>query len=319
MPLTRTDKSVEVTLSQIGLSDQKWRAETADTGLEELAVSLKEQGQIHNVSLLRNEDGRYEVINGHRRISAAKIAKMRKIRADLYDWDASDGEDRELAIARHLYAANLSEPLTLLEKARMFEDIRVTGGFDLDQLSDMFEDETPETINDALQLLSISDEALEVVERNPDRFTEAHLRVLADYAGAGKRAWRMKPDEQAKVAREIVEQKDKTAVRDSRKFETRIKSVVNERRREEQEKKKEQKKKERRQTDPVKELFKAFERTENSVNELVEFETDAIKQIDPVDKGHVLQVAYTLMEQLGDFAEGSLSKLPQRKGKGKGA
>lgn len=316
MPLARTDKSVEIPLSQVGLSDQKWRAETADTGLEELAVSLKEQGQIHNVSLLRREDGGYEVINGHRRISAAKIAKMRRIRADLYDWDAKDGEDRELAIARHLYAANLSEPLTLLEKARMFDDIRATGGFDLDQLAEMFEDETADTINDALQLLSISEEALEVVERNPDRFTEAHLRVLADYAGASKRSWRMKPAEQAKVAREIVEQKDKTAVRDSRKFETRIKSVVNERRREEQKKKKEQKKKERRQSDPVKELFKALERTESSISELVEFETGAIKQIDPVDKGHVLKVAYTLTEQLGDFAETNLSKLPQRKGKG---
>jgi ParB family chromosome partitioning protein len=316
MPLTRTEKSVEIPLAQIDFSDQKWRAETADTGLEELAKSLKEQGQIHNVSLLRDGGDKYEVINGHRRISAAKIAKMRKIRADLYDWDARDGEDRELAIAKHLYAANLSEPLTLLEKARMFEDIRITTGFGLEQLAGLFEDETVDTVNDALQLLSISDDALEIVERNPDRFTEAHLRVLADHAAASKRAWRMKPEEQVKVAREIVEQKDKTAVRDSRKFETRIKSVVNERRRDEQQKKKEQKKKERRQSDPVKELFKALERTENSVSELVDFEVADIKQIDPVDKGHVLKAAYTLVEQLGDFAEDSLSKLPQRKGKG---
>lgn len=316
MPLDRTDRSIEIALSKIGLSDQKWRAETADTGLEELAHSLKEQGQIHNISLIREDKGKFEVINGHRRVSAAKLGKLGKLRADVYEWNPASGEeDRELAIAKHLYAANLSEPLTLLEKARMFDDIRVAGEFDLDQLAGLFEDETAETINDTLQVLNISDEALEIVERNPDRFTEAHLRVLADYAGAGKRAWRMKPAEQTKVAREIVEQKDKPVVRDSRKFEKRVKLVVNERRREEQAKKKEQKKKERRQSGPVKELFKALERSGGAIAELIEFETGDIKQVDPVDKGYVLNAVYTQIEQLSEFAEDKLSGLPARKAK----
>lgn len=240
---------------------------------------------------------------------------MKAIRADLYEWDAASDEDRDLGIARHLYAANLAEPLTLLERARMFDDIMREAGLDQNQLADLFEDETPETIRDALQLLSISGEALEIIERNVDRFTEAHLRVLADYAGSGKRAWKMKPEEQAKVAREIVEQKDKTAVRDSRKFETRIKSVVNDRRREEQAKKQEQKKQERRQSDPVKELFKALEAADRAIGELVEYDVKAIKQIDPVDKGYVLKVGYTMIEQLTDFTESKLSTLKTRKAK----
>lgn len=315
MPLIRTDMSVEVSLDQIDLSDQKWRTETADSGLDELANSLKEHGQIHNISLLRDGDGKYEVINGQRRVSASRLGKLKTIRADLYEWDAASDEDRDLGIARHLYAANLAEPLTLLERARMFDDVMREADLDLDQLADLFEDETPETIRDALQLLSISDEALEIVERNVDRFTEAHLRVLADYAGSGKRAWKMKPEEQAKVAREIVEQKDKTAVRDSRKFETRIKSVVNDRRREEQAKKQAQKKQERRQSDPVKELFKALETADRAIGELVEYDLQAIKQIDPVDKGYVLKVGYTMIEQLTDFTESELSALKTRKAK----
>lgn len=315
MPLERTDRSVEIPLSKISLSDQKWRAETADTGIEELAHSLEEQGQIHNISLIRNAKGKFEVINGHRRVSAAKLGKLGKLRADVYEWNPTPGEDREIAIAKHLYAANFSEPLTLLEKAQMFDDIRSAGEFDLDQLAGLFEDETPETINDALQVLNISDEALEIVKRNPDRFTEGHLRVLADYAGPRKRGWRMKPSEQTKVAREIVEQKDKVVVKNSRKFETRVKSVVNERRREEQAKKKERQRKERRQSDPVKELFKALERTGSVIAELVEFETGDIKQVDPVDKGYVLNAVYTQVEQLSEFAEDKLSSLPARKAK----
>lgn len=195
----------------------------------------------------------------------------------------------------------------------MFDDIRRETGFDLDQLADLFEDESRDTIADALQLLDITDEALEIVERNPDRFTEAHLRVLADYAGSSKRAWKMKPEEQTKVAREIVEQKDKRAVRDSRKFETRIKSVVNERRKEEQSKRQEEKKKASRQSDPVKALFKAIDQADSAIQDLLEFETKDIKQIDPVDKGFVLNRTYTMIEQLTGFAEGNLVKLPQRK------
>jgi|SRR5579862_1676955 len=319
MPLVRTDTSIDVPLEQVELSGQKWRRETADAGLQELASSLTEQGQIHNISLLRDGTEKYEIINGHRRASAAALAELRSIRADLYDWKPADDEDRELAIARHLYAANLSEPLTLLEKARMFDDIQRETGFDLNQLANLFEDETPETIADAMRLLDISEDALSVVEKNPDRFTEAHLRVLADYAGNSKRAWKMKPEEQARVAREIVEQKDKLVVRDPRKFETRIRSVVNERRRDEQSKRAEEKKKERRQSDPVKTLFKLIESTDASLQDLLAFETGDIKAIDPVDKGFVLQRTYTMIEQLSGFAEDKLTKLPQRKPTGAAA
>lgn len=313
MPLVRTDQAVDMTLSKVELSKQKWRSETADAGLDELAASIKEQGQIHTVSLLRNGNGKYEVINGNRRVSAARLGKHGTIRADLYDWQPDGDEDRELAIARHLYAANLAEPLTLLEKARMFDDIQRETNFSIEQLAEMFEDETADSITDALRLLDISAEALEVIERNPDRFTEAHLRVLADYAGASKKSWKMKPEEQARVAREIVEQQDKVAVRDPRKFETRIKSVVKQRRDQEASKRKEAQEKERKQSDPVKEIFKLLEQAAGSVSDYVEYDVAQIKEIDPVDKGYMLNRTYQMIQQLTGLAEEKLVKLPQRK------
>lgn len=312
MPLRRTDESVEIPLNQIELSSQKWRSTTADAGLEELAASIKEQGQIHNVSLLRDGEGKYEVINGQRRVSASGLGKLRTIRADLYVFEPDGDEDRDLAIARHLYAANMAEPLLPLERARMFDDIRRETGFSVEQLADLFEDETPESIVEALGLLGISDEALEVIENNPDRFTEAHLRVLADYAGSTKRAWRMKPEEQARVAREIVEQKDKLVVKDPRKFETRIKTVVKERRNVERTKRAEVAK-QRKQADPVKALFKGLEGVDAAVGDLLALDYSAIKEIDPVDKGYVLNRTYTVIEQLTGLAEEKLAKLPQRK------
>jgi hypothetical protein len=185
-------------------------------------------------------------------------------------------------------------------------------GFEVAQVADLFEEETPESVGEALALLGISDEALEVIEKNPDRFTEGHLRVLADYAGTSKRAWRMQPAEQAKVAREIVEQKDKIAVRDPRKFETRIKAVVNERRQEEKAKNQEATKR-RQQSDPVKTLFRALEKVETGVAELYEVDLSQIKAIDAADKGYVLNKAYTVVEQLTTLADEKLSRLPVRK------
>jgi ParB/RepB/Spo0J family partition protein len=312
MPLKLIEKSVDIPLDAIEQSHQKWRTTTGDRGIEELAESIKRNGQIHNISLLKTGKGKYEVINGHRRFGAGEFGGFPTLRADLYEFEPDDGEQLDLAIARHLYAANLSEPLLPLERARMFNEVMHETGFDIAQVADLFDDESTESVGEALALLGISDEALEVIEKNADRFTEGHLRVLADYAGTGKRAWRMQPAEQARVAREIVEQKDKVAVRDPRKFETRIKAVVNERRQQEKAKNQEETKR-RQQSDPVKTLFRALEKVEAGVAELYEVDLAQIKAIDAADKGYVLNKAYTVVEQLTTLADESLGKLPVRK------
>lgn len=313
MPLIRTDEAIEMSLDQIDLSSQKFRTTTADSGLAELVSSMREQGQIHPVSLLADEHGdKYEVINGQRRTSAAKLGKFRTVRADLYRWEPAEGEDREIAIARHLAAANMVELLVPLERARMFAGIMDETGFDVEQVAELFEDESADSIKETLAVLNISEEALEVIENNPDRFSAGHLRLLAEFAGTGRRAWRMRPAEQARVAREIVEQKDKNAIKDTGKFETRIKSVVHERRTAEKERKQTERAKSRRQTDPVKALFKVMESAEGALENLAGFDVEQVQKIDPADKGQLLNRAYILIQQLSTFTEDKLTKLPQR-------
>jgi ParB/RepB/Spo0J family partition protein len=308
MPLNLTKKSIDVSAGDVQQSRQKWRAETGDRALEELAESIKTNGQIHNISLL-SQNGRLEVINGHRRAAAAKVYGIPTLRADVYEFDAVDGEDLDLAIARHLYAANMAEPLTQLERARMFDDIMRETGFDVDQVAGLFENETPESIEQVLSLLSIDDDALAIVESNPDRFTETHLRILAEYASPSKHAWRMKPDEQVRMAGEIAQQTDKVAVKDPRRFEKNVRAVVTERRNKEKEKKQEEKKR-RQQSDPVKALFKALEKVDAAVAELLELDVATIESVDAADKGYVLHRAYSSAEQLGTFADDRLTKLP---------
>jgi ParB/RepB/Spo0J family partition protein len=309
MPLKLIQKAIDVQVDEIEQSGQKWRASTGDRALEELAESIKANGQIHNISLLTNGSGKKEVINGHRRAASAKHYGIPVLRADVYEFDPVEGEDLDLAIARHLYAANMAEPLLPLERARMFDDIMRETGFDVDQVADLFENESAESIQQVLNLLSIDEQALSIIENNPDRFTETHLRIMAEYASPTKHAWRMKPEEQVRMAGEIAQQTDKLAVKDPRKFEKNVRAVVTERRNREKVKKQDEKKR-RQQSDPVKSLFRALEKVDSAVTELLELELAAIKGIEPADKGFVLNRAYTCAEQLGTFADDRLTKLP---------
>ena len=232
------------------------------------------------------------------------------LRADVYEFQGEDGEELDLAIARHLYAANLAEPLLPLERARMFDEIMRETGFDVQQVADLFENETSESIQQVLNLLGIDESALGVIESNPDRFTETHVRILAEYASPGKHAWRMKPEEQVRMAEEIAQQKDKVAVKDPRKFEKNVRAVVTERRNREKEKRQEEKKR-RQQSDPgSRRCCKSLEKVDAAVTELMELDTAAIKAIEPADKGFVLNRAYTTAEQLASFADERLAKLP---------
>jgi hypothetical protein len=151
---------------------------------------------------------------------------------------------------------------------------------------------------------------LDMVTANPGRFTEAHLRVIAEYASGAKKAWRMKPEEQVRIARELVDQTDKQVASDPRKLETQIRAVVKERRDRETEKKAQIK---LGQSDPVKTLFRAIETVETQAKALVALELDSIKAIDPADKGQAMKRVFDVIDTLTVYNDDRLSKLPVRK------
>jgi hypothetical protein len=192
----------------------------------------------------------------------------------------------------------------------MFEAVMDEFGFTVEQVAESFEGETPQSVTDTLAFLAIDEAVLDIVAANPGRFTEAHLRVIADYASAAKKAWRMKPDEQVRIARELVDQTDKQVAADPRKLETRIKAVVKERRDREAEKKAQVK---RGQSDPVKTLFRAIEAVETQTKALVDIDLDAIKTIDPADKGEAMKRVFDVIDRLTVYNDERLSKLPVRK------
>lgn len=313
MPLEIVEIGTQVPLDQIGErgSAQKVRRETADQGLDELLKSMKTHGQIHTVSLVQNDDGTYELANGHRRFEAARRGDLPSLRANIYRVPPGEEENRELLIQQHLYAANMAEPLLEVERARMFDALMRDFGFDVERVADVFEGETPESVMRTLKFLAIDETVLDIVAANAEKFTPGHLEILAEYASpATKHAWRMKPDEQVRIAREMVDQVDKQMVRDPRKLETRIKAVVKERRDRERTKNNDAKKA---QTDPVKALFKAVEGVEASAKNLTNVDLDTIPEIDPADKGSAIKRLYDAVEQIATFNDTRLAKVKIRK------
>ncbi|MFD4670725.1 ParB/RepB/Spo0J family partition protein [Lentzea sp. NPDC058450] len=309
--LVETSKSIE--LGKITESGQKVRETTVESGVEGLLQSILLNGQIHAVSLIENADGTYELINGHRRFAAARMGGLSSLRANVYEVPAGEEDSRELFIQQHLHAANLTESLTELERAEQFSRVMSEFNLEVEALPEIFKGESVESIRDCLKLLNIDERVRDLVTANPDRFSPAHLQVLADYATPStKGAWRMKPDEQVAAAEMLVRQEDKRAVADPRKFDAHIKSVVKARRDHEKEKKDALKSK-RPQADPVKSLFRGIDAADIAIKSLINSDMSMIKEIEAVDKGQALKSIYDLVEALSSFADGQVSKLPVRR------
>ena len=56
-----------------------------DEDMDQLVASVKERGIITPVMLRRKEDGRYEMVSGHRRKKACELAGLEKIKAEIRD------------------------------------------------------------------------------------------------------------------------------------------------------------------------------------------------------------------------------------------
>jgi ParB/RepB/Spo0J family partition protein len=307
MPLELKETAKMVEVAKITESGQKVRETTADAGIDQLVESIKTNGQIHAISLIDNDDGTYQVINGHRRFHAARKGRLPFLRANIWEVPREEEDNRELLIQQHLHAANLSESLTLLEKAEQFSQVMTDYGLDVEALPEIFKGESAESVRDCLKMLNIDERVRDLVVDNPDRFSKAHLQVLADYATPSEKgAWRMKPDEQVAAAEMLVRQENKAAVTDPRKFDAHIKGVVKQRRDQEKEKKASSR---RSQPDPVKALFRSLEKVESEVKSLTDSDLSEIREIDAADKGQMIKKIYDAVEALSAFAEDRVGKL----------
>ncbi|MBE6157688.1 MAG: ParB/RepB/Spo0J family partition protein [Firmicutes bacterium] len=139
-----------------------------ERALKELAISIKEHGVIQPI-IVRNVNGKYEIIAGERRYKASALAGLTKIPAIIRDMD--DKESSKVALLENLQRKNLNA----IEEARTYQKIL--------ELDEMTQDELAKTMGKSqsavankIRLLSLPDEVQDAVLK--EKISERHARAL---------------------------------------------------------------------------------------------------------------------------------------------
>ena len=170
--------------------------------LEELAVSLKQQGVLQPVLVRRDSRGGYRLIAGERRWRAAQRAGLRELPAIVRE--ATDAEAYELALVENIQRADLN-PLEEAEAyRRLLEERRLTQ----EQVADRVGKDRS-TVANALHLLSLPNEVKQLLAEGD--LDMGHARALLGLN---------RPADIVALARAVVT--DKLTVRE---VETRVKGL----------------------------------------------------------------------------------------------
>ena len=139
-----------------------------EKALKELAVSIKEHGVIQPI-IVRNVNGKYEIIAGERRYKASALAGLTKIPAIIRNLD--DKESSKVALLENLQRKNLNP----IEEARTYQKIL--------ELDEMTQEELAKTMGKSqsavankIRLLALSDEIQEALLK--EQISERHARAL---------------------------------------------------------------------------------------------------------------------------------------------
>ncbi len=168
------DQVVELYLDDIIPNRFQPREVFDERALKELAVSIKEHGVIQPI-IVRNVNGKYEIIAGERRYKASALAGLTKIPAIIRDLD--DKESSKVALLENLQRKNLNP----IEEARTYQKI-----LELDQMT---QEELAKTMGKSqsavankIRLLSLSDEIQDSILK--EKISERHARALLNVKDA---------------------------------------------------------------------------------------------------------------------------------------
>ena len=170
------DEVVQIYLDDIIPNRFQPREVFDEKALKELAVSIKEHGVIQPI-IVRNVNGKYEIIAGERRYKASALAGLTKIPAIVRDLD--DKESSKVALLENLQRKNLNP----IEEARTYQKIL--------ELDEMTQEELAKTMGKSqsavankLRLLSLSEDVQDALLK--EEISERHARALINIPDAKK-------------------------------------------------------------------------------------------------------------------------------------
>ncbi|HEY4329150.1 MAG TPA: ParB/RepB/Spo0J family partition protein, partial [Phycisphaerae bacterium] len=164
------ERLAEIDLDMIDPNPHQPRAAIDPLTLKELAASIKHSGILQPI-ILRPVNGRYQLVAGHRRTQAAKIAGLTRVPA-LLRHDSTDAQQAEWALIENIQRQDLN-PIERSKAYRSYVDnFKVTHAQAADRLG-----EDRATISNFLRLLDLNAGIQDLIARG--LLSAGHAKVLA--------------------------------------------------------------------------------------------------------------------------------------------
>lgn len=153
-----------------------------ERALKELAISIKEHGVIQPI-VVRNVNGKYEIIAGERRYKASAMAGLTKIPAIIRNLD--DKESSKVALLENLQRRNLNP----IEEARTYQKILEIDQMTQEELAKTM-GKSQSAVANKIRLLGLSDEVQEALLK--EKISERHARTLLNISDKKKQTEMLK-------------------------------------------------------------------------------------------------------------------------------
>ena len=162
-------KTTEIPIDMIKANDQQPRENFGEEQLMELRDSIKEFGILQPLIIKKQDDGRYMLIEGERRLRAASMAGLNKVPAIIKD--ATEEEAGMIALVENIQRENLG----YIEEAKAYRTLMEKYGISQMELSEKL-GKNQSTISNKIRLLSLPEDIQEILVDN--KLTERHARAL---------------------------------------------------------------------------------------------------------------------------------------------
>ena len=162
------EQPIEIPLSKIDPNINQPRKRFDDATLSELTNSIRKQGVVQPITLVRRGD-RYMIVVGERRYRASKKAGLVTIPAVVKDYTAQ--QISEIALIENLQRENLNP----IEMANAFRQLMTDYGYTHEQVAERVDKSRP-YITNALRLLDLSVPVVTFVAEG--KLSPGHARCL---------------------------------------------------------------------------------------------------------------------------------------------
>ena len=161
---------MKIQVKQILPSPEPVRTQMEPAKLDELSASIKEQGLIVPIKV-RPIDDKYEIVYGHRRFAASKMAGMEEIECYV------EGIDDLNAVIQAGIENIHREDMNPVDKARWLAGIRDEKGCSFEEVGKIV-GLSGRYVNDLVRLLNESKSVQEKLRSSAPKLTEGHVRVV---------------------------------------------------------------------------------------------------------------------------------------------